>query len=188
MAARLHSAFLPLTIAISIIILELINTLLGHRLSSFFGITPETILGVPKIFTAPFFHGSLRHAMGNMVPFVVLGSFIIMSHGKQRFLTTCLSIMVFSGLATWLIGKTNTVHFGASGVVFGLIAYLMFLGFYSRRILYLFTSATIILFYGTVFVFGLLPIQDGISWEGHLSGAICGIALARYYGQNMRAI
>src|SRR5689334_589117 len=103
----------------------------SHRLDTW-GIRPHHVDRLVGIVTAPFLHSGFAHLSANTVPFVVLG-FAIAFSGLTRVLAVTAIVMVVGGLGTWLIAPSNTVHIGASGVVFGYAAYLVFRGVFTGR-------------------------------------------------------
>ena len=87
-------------------------------------------------------------------------------------------VMLVGGLGTWLIAPSHTVHIGASGIVFGYAAYLVARGVYSRSLGQIAIGLVVLVIWGTTLLQGLVP-EDGISWQGHLFGALGGILAAR---------
>jgi membrane associated rhomboid family serine protease len=83
-----------------------------------------------------------------------------------------------AGLGTWLLGPGNTNHIGASGLVFGFAAYLVARGVFSRRALHIGVGLAVLAVYGSTLLFGLVP-TPGVSWQGHLFGAVGGAVAAR---------
>ncbi len=141
------------------------------------GIVPRASGGLDGVVFAPFLHGSWSHLIGNTVPFLVLGALIALS-GLARVALVTAIVAVVGGLGVWLLGPANTVHIGASGLVFGYAGYLVARGIFSRSLLHLATGALVAAVWGTTLLSGLVP-QDGISWQGHLFGALGGIVAAR---------
>jgi membrane associated rhomboid family serine protease len=86
-------------------------------------------------------------------------------------------VIIVGGLGTWLTAPANTVHIGASGVVFGFAAYLVARGVFTRRMLHIAMGVAVILVYGGTLMFGLVP-TPGISWQGHFFGAVGGVVAA----------
>ncbi len=72
-----------------------------------------------------------------------------------------------------LVGAPNTVHIGASGVVFGYLGYLLLRGYFSRSVGAILLSLLLVVLYGGA-LWGLLPIQTGVSWTAHLFGFLGG--------------
>jgi membrane associated rhomboid family serine protease len=126
---------------------------------------------------APFLHGGFGHLASNTVPFLVMGALIALS-GLRRVLAVTVIVALVSGLGTWLIAPSTSLHIGASGVVFGYAGYLVARGLFDRRLRYLATGVLVALLYGSSLLLGLVP-QEGISWQAHLFGAIGGLVAAR---------
>ncbi len=141
-----------------------------------YGIYPRNIVGLRGILFAPFLHGNFPHLIGNTVPFLVLGWLIMLRETSDFFWVSLVSAFV-SGLGTWMFGS-SAIHIGASGVVFGYLGYLLARGYFERSM----TSIAMSLFVGTLYgslLWGVLPTQMGISWEGHLFGFLGGVLAAR---------
>ena len=155
----------------------------SHRLDTW-GIRPHHVDRLVGIVTAPFLHSGFAHLSANTVPFVVLG-FAIAFSGLTRVLAVTAIVMVVGGLGTWLIAPSNTVHIGASGVVFGYAAYLVFRGVFTGRVQELLLGAAVAALWGSALLSGLVP-HDGISGQGHLCGAIGGVVAAAWLGREGR--
>jgi membrane associated rhomboid family serine protease len=154
---------------------EVIDVLDGHRLDSY-GIHPRDADGLPEIVAAPFLHVSFEHLISNTVPFAIMGATIALG-GLARVAYVSLIVALVSGLGTWLIAPANTIHLGASGVVFGYATYLVARGVYSRRLVEIGVGVLVVGVWGVGLLQGLLP-QDHISWQAHLFGAIGGLIAA----------
>ena len=141
------------------------------------GIAPRDVDGLDGIVWAPFLHGGFLHLLGNTVPFLLLGAAIAWS-GLRRVAAVAAIVAVVGGLGTWLVGPAGTIHIGASGLVFGFAAYLVSRGAFSRRPAHLAVGVLVLLVYGTTLLVGLVP-TPGVSWQGHLFGALGGLAAAR---------
>lgn len=143
-----------------------------------FGVYPRTTEGLVGILTYPLIHGSLEHLINNSVPLFVLLSclFFFYPHVARR---TVLWIYLLSGLWIWISARQN-YHIGASGVVYGLAAFLFFSGLFKRDNRMIAISLVVAFLYGGM-VWGIFPIQERVSWEGHLWGAVSGLALAWLY-------
>ncbi|MGH2948659.1 MAG: rhomboid family intramembrane serine protease [Solirubrobacteraceae bacterium] len=141
------------------------------------GIQPRDADGLAGIALAPFLHAGFGHLVANTVPFVVLGAVIALG-GLGRVATVTAIVALVAGLGTWLVAPAHTVHIGASGVVFGYVAYLIVRGLYSRSALHLAAGAIVAVVWGGTALAGLLP-EEGISWQGHLFGAVGGLLAAR---------
>jgi len=80
------------------------------------------------------------------------------------------------GLLTWFIGRTS-YHIGASGIIYMLFSFIFFSGIFRKYYRLIAVSLVVIFLYGSM-VWYILPIEEKVSWEGHLSGFVTGILLA----------
>lgn len=156
-------------------IVEALDTLLKHRLDAY-GIRPHQIGGLRGIAFAPFLHTGWGHLIGNTLPLAVLG-LIIAVKSVQRFVSVAVIVAVSSGLGAWLVGSSNSLHLGASGLIFGLLTYLLVRGWFAQKLGQILIGVVVALFYGTM-LFGVLPVTTAVSWEAHLFGAIGGVVAA----------
>src|SRR5947207_12508332 len=141
-----------------------------------FGILPRTEAGLPGIVFSPLLHANLHHLLANALPLFVL-LMLLLSNRNYHPYGTLVFIWLASGLGTWLIGRGNAVHIGASSVIFGLAAFPIVAGFLMKSWRSAFVAIFVFLFYGGIF-YGVLPRNGPISWEGHLCGALAGIFAA----------
>ncbi|WP_107766581.1 rhomboid family intramembrane serine protease [Nocardioides terrigena] len=154
---------------------EIVDTLLGNRLDAE-GIRPGYSDGLSGIAFAPLLHAGFGHLIANSVPLLVLG-FLILLSGVARWAAVTTLVWVVAGVGTWLFGGVGTVHLGASGLVFGWLTYLIVRGFVTRRPGQILVGIAVLMAYGGA-LWGVLPGQPGISWQGHLFGAIGGVLAA----------
>jgi membrane associated rhomboid family serine protease len=157
-------------------VVEAIDQVADGRLDAY-GIVPREVDGLDGVAFAPFLHAGWDHLIGNTIPFLVLG-FAIAIGGIARVATVIVVVALAGGLGTWLVAPSNTVHIGASGIVFGFAAYLVARGVYSRSVAQIALGIVVVAVWGTTLLRGLVP-EDGISWQGHLFGAIGGVLAAR---------
>jgi membrane associated rhomboid family serine protease len=136
---------------------------------------PDGLVGVPL---SPFLHGSWGHLIGNTIPFVILGAAIAIG-GLVRVAIVSGIVIVVGGLGTWLTAPTNTIHIGASGMVFGFAAYLIARGAYTRTAWHILGGLAVLAVYGATLLSGFVP-TPGVSWQGHLFGAVGGVVAARF--------
>lgn len=155
---------------------ELVD-LLPHTPFDEWGIRPRTLRGLVGIVTAPFLHAGFGHLIGNTIPFLVLGCLIALS-GVRRYLEVTAIVMLVAGIGAWLTGPSNTDHIGASGLVLGYVTFLLARAVFERKITYIVGSLVVLFLYGGV-LWGLLP-KPGISWQGHIFGAVGGVVAARF--------
>ncbi|MFD0266611.1 rhomboid family intramembrane serine protease [Streptomyces sp. NPDC127106] len=160
-------------------VLEAVDYATGHALDQY-GVVARDPEGLTGIVTGSFLHFGFDHVASNSVPLLVLG-FIAALSGIRRFLAVCGIIILAEGVGTWLISPPNTMTLGASGVVFGLFGYLLVRGFVERRVLGIAVSLGVAAVWGSTMLTGILPIHEGVSWQGHLCGLAAGIATAVYH-------
>ena len=165
-----------LTIFIGLLwLIELYNTGVSHALSDW-GIFPRTEHGLRGIVIWTYLHGSVEHLMANTIPLAVLTWFVLL-RGFKDFLIVTIGVTIISGILLWLMGRP-AIHVGSSGLIFGFFAYLVALGWYEHSFKSWFFAVVTILVYGGI-IWGVLPQQGNVSWEGHLFGLIAGFLIAR---------
>jgi membrane associated rhomboid family serine protease len=157
-------------------VVEVVDSIDNHRLDQY-GIRPRDADGLVGIVAAPFLHAGFGHLTANTVPFVLMG-FAIALRGAGRVLAVTAVVVLVGGLGTWLVAPAHTLHIGASGVVFGYATYLLSRGIFDRDLPELAIGVLVGAIWGTALLSGLLP-REGISWQGHLFGAIGGVVAAR---------
>ncbi len=155
-----------------------VNTLLGGMLNVL-GIIPRTALGLRGIVFSPFLHGNFDHLVANTASFLILG-WLVMLRDSRHFLLVSLFAALGSGIAAWTLGAPNSVHIGASGVIFGYLGFLLLAGWYARSFASIAISVLVAALWGGL-VLGVMPGQVGISWQGHLGGFVGGVMAARWY-------
>lgn len=141
------------------------------------GIVPRTLSGLDGVLWAPLLHSGWPHLIANTLPFLIFG-FLAMANGIGQFVAVTATIWLLGGAGVWLTAPENTVHIGASGVIFGWLVFLLARGFFARSGKQILLAVPLFLFWGGM-LFGVLPGQPGISWQGHLFGALAGLLAAR---------
>ena len=155
-------------------VLEIVDLVPGVDLDQY-GIRPRDAEGLVGVAAAPFLHAGFGHLLANTGAFLVLGCLIALT--THRFWAVTLGVALIGGLGTWLVGAPLTVHIGASGLVYGYAAFLVAWGVLSRSLVSVIVAVVVVLMYGGI-VFGVLPGQPGVSWQGHLFGALGGVVVA----------
>ncbi len=158
-------------------VLELADLLFFGGALDAYGIEPRSVEGLDGVLFAPLLHGGLSHLASNTVPFTVLGLLVLLGGLRNFAVTTALSILV-GGLGVWLVGASDAVHIGSSGLVFGYFGYLLLRGYFSRSVGAILLAGLLVVLYGGA-LWGLLPLQTGISWTSHVFGFLGG-ALSAY--------
>jgi len=158
-------------------LLELLDTLALRGALNQWGIRPRRPAGLWGILWAPLLHGNLGHLMANTAPLAVLGGLILWQK-TELFWTITLAIWLISGLGVWLLGRPQTNHLGASGLVFGYLGFLLGMGYFERSLMAIAIALLVGLTYSSL-LWGLLPLKRGRSWTGHLFGFVGGILVAQ---------
>ena len=163
----------------AMIALHILNALvLGHGWDRY-GIRPAGLDGLwPGMVTAPFLHVSNVHLVNNLIVLAVLGGMAALVVGNARFLAATAFIVLAGGAFTWLIARGGS-HIGASGLVFGYFGFLVGQGLFRQSLASLVVAAVVTFFYGANIFFGIVFPKGCTSWEGHLAGALAGLAYAR---------
>ncbi|MET9861643.1 rhomboid family intramembrane serine protease [Streptomyces smyrnaeus] len=164
-------------------VLEAVDQASGNALDSF-GIQPRRVGELVDVIPSAFMHFGFEHLIANTLPLLVLG-FLAALRGVGRFLVVAAIIVVVSGLGVWLIAPEHSNTAGASGLIFGLFGYLLARGFVDRRITDVALGTVVAVFYGSL-LWGVLPTDSGISWQGHLFGLIGGLLAARLTAEPRR--
>lgn len=140
------------------------------------GIRPRTLTGLIGIFTAPLIHGNLGHLISNTVPLLFLGSVVFFFYPRIGGIVF-FRCYIITNILVWAFSPRVSYHIGASGLIYGLSAFLISFGLLRKDFWSLFISVTVFLMYGGIF-YGVLPTAPEISWESHLAGAMVGIVTA----------
>jgi membrane associated rhomboid family serine protease len=145
--------------------------LLNGQFSYWYGLHTRQLAGVPGIFMAPFLHRGWPHLLSNSFPFLTLSGLLVFFYPRlwPRVLGT---LWIGTGALVWMLGRSVT-HIGASGVVYALAAFLAFSGIFRRDFRAVVVSLVVLFYYGGMVV-GILPGQEGVSWESHLLGLVMG--------------
>nr|WP_243870099.1 rhomboid family intramembrane serine protease [Streptomyces liangshanensis] len=159
-------------------LLEVVDTATGGALDTY-GLSPRSFGELRDVIPMAFLHHGFEHLASNTVPLLVLG-FLAALGGIRRFAAVVLTIMVVGGLGVWLTAADHSNTVGASGVVFGLLGYLLVRGFVNRSAVDLVVGLVVLAVYGSV-LWGVLPTDPSISWQGHLFGLVGGVLAAFLY-------
>lgn len=161
---------IPVLIVIICVIIEAFEAITGFSISSF-GILPRKAEGLYGLFFAPLLHSGFMHLFANSVPVLILG-FALFYFYPQTSRKAFLIIYFATNLLVWIFAR-QSYHIGASGIVYGLASFLFFSGIFKKDTRAVTLAVLVIFFYGGM-IWGILPLEKGVSWESHLSGGITG--------------
>ncbi len=175
MKSKLFTSFVLLSLMWIIFIIDII---LPVNFNSF-GITPRTVSGLFGIAFSPFLHANFTHIISNSLPIFFLTFALLVFYQRIALRVWAMSAII-GGILVWLLARGYSTHIGASGVIFSLIGFLISSGMF-RKTLKAFLVGVIVFFaYGGA-IWGVLPTNPYVSWEGHLFGLIAGVFLAYIY-------
>lgn len=177
----IRSLFFPALIVIFMWIVKILDVTFDLELNRF-GLQPLHWQGLAGIFTAPFLHADFAHLFANSLPMLVLGGLIFYFYREIAWPVVILSWLI-TGSWVWLFARGNAVHVGASGVVYGLAAFLFLSGIIRREKSSMVITLLVTFLYGGM-IWGIFPElfpNQPISWESHLMGLIAGAVLAIWY-------
>jgi len=167
---------IPLLLVLSIWTVFLIEVRLNINFNNY-GILPRNLSGLKGILFSPFIHSSIEHLYNNTVPLVVLSSALIYFYRNAAFKIIFYGI-IFSGLITWSIGR-ESYHIGVSGLIYVLVSFIFFKGVFTKYYRLVALSLIVVFIYGSMLWY-IFPVDDAISWEGHLGGFITGFLSALF--------
>ncbi len=147
-----------------------------------FGLYPMETKGLIGIFTCPFLHADLSHLFANSVPLLLLGALLFFFYKEIAWLILILLYFI-TGLWVWTFARGGAAHIGASGIIYGLAAFLFFSGIIRREPALMVITLLITFLYGGL-IWGIFPEffpKQRISWESHLMGLLAGFVLSVYY-------
>ncbi|SDX65933.1 Membrane associated serine protease, rhomboid family [Amycolatopsis xylanica] len=169
------AAIIALGFTLVLYLVELADVLISGDLDQG-GIHSRDLSGLAGVIWAPLLHGGWSHLFANTVPVLVF-SFLAMAGGLGQWIAVTATIWILGGLGVWLTGPSGAVTVGASGLAFGWLAFLLVRGIFNRSAGQI-VVAVVLLGIWSGMLWGLLPGNPGISWQGHLFGALSGVLAA----------
>ncbi|MDJ0535117.1 MAG: rhomboid family intramembrane serine protease [Xenococcaceae cyanobacterium MO_207.B15] len=168
-------------------VIEIVDFLIFDGQLDRFGIRPHSISGLRGLVFAPFLHGGFPHLIANTIPFITLGWLTMIQETSDFYLVSIITAIV-GGAGVWLLGSPNSIHIGASILIYGYLGFLLLRGYFQKNLPSIILSIVVFFLYGGL-IFGIFPSRIGVSWEGHLfgflGGAIAAWAISRekkFYG------
>jgi membrane associated rhomboid family serine protease len=165
---------IPLIFPILLWLIQLISNLFNLDLYKL-GVLPRNVNGIIGILTSPLIHSGFSHLISNTLPLIVLGIGIFYFYPKVAY-KVFIIIYLGTGILVWIFAR-EAYHIGASGIVYGFISFVFFSGVFRKDNRSIALALVVVFLYGGV-IWGVLPIQEGVSWESHLFGGIVGIISA----------
>ena len=170
-----------------LVILWVIQIIQAFTPLSFYhlGVYPGKIWGLKGILFMPLIHGDFGHLLSNSLPFLSLSVMILFFYRKIAW-PSFFVIYFLSGVLVWLTGffpivfGPSNYHIGASGVIYGLAAFLFGNGIFRRNAKAIALALIVVLYYGSM-IWGIIPGREGISWQGHLMGGIAGLLTSFWF-------
>ncbi|MCG8327192.1 MAG: rhomboid family intramembrane serine protease [Chitinophagales bacterium] len=176
-----QSLLLPAILIAIIWLIQIYQAVSGNDLGVY-GVYPRKVFGLRGIFFSPLIHSGWSHLLSNTPPLFVLSAMILFFYKRVAY-TSFFTIYILTGLAVWLFARDNAFHIGASGVIYGLVAFVFWNGIFRRNLKSIVLALVVVFYYGGMFV-GIVPGQESnISWESHLLGGVVGI-LASFWFKN----
>ncbi|WP_300342271.1 rhomboid family intramembrane serine protease [Nesterenkonia sp.] len=195
--AMVKRTFIPVLLPLAAMwVLFFVSLALGNWFNRSLALEARSLSGLVGIVFMPLLHGSFAHLLANTMSWLVLGG--MTSLLTRRFTSVMVMLWLLSGAVLWLIGSPWVCHapqgascvvnhVGASTVVYGFAAFIVTYAILARRFLAMLFGVFVAFVYGLSMLIGMLPITPGVSWTGHLSGAIAGVAVAFMLTKEARA-
>ncbi|MCF8272331.1 MAG: rhomboid family intramembrane serine protease [Flavobacteriaceae bacterium] len=171
----------PIAIILFIWLVFWFEVRFGFNFSKF-GIYPQTIKGLKGIIFSPFIHGDMQHIYHNTVPLFILSMALFYFYRPIAWKVIVFGIL-FSGFLTWCLGRPS-YHIGASGLIYVLVSFIFFKGVFAKYYRLIALSLVVVFLYGSM-IWYVFPIEENVSWEGHLAGLITGFLFALYFKKSI---
>jgi len=167
----------PLAMTLFIWLVFWFEVRFGYNFTKY-GIYPQTFNGLKGIVFSPFIHGDIYHIYHNTIPLLILSMALFYFYRPIAWKVLLLGVLI-SGFLTWFMGRPS-YHIGASGLIYVLFSFIFFKGVFTKYYRLIALSLLVIFLYGSM-IWYVFPIEENISWEGHLSGLVTGFVFAVYF-------
>lgn len=169
-----YSFIIPLLFIVILWSVKLIEKHFGLNLS-IYGVFPRTLEGLKGVFIAPLLHENYDHLFSNSFPLLLLAAGILYFYPQSSYKVFVI-IYLLPGILVWFFGR-SAYHIGASGIIYGFLAFLFFSGIFRRDNRSIALALIVTFLYGGL-IWGVLPLDKAVSWEYHFFGGITGILCA----------
>lgn len=143
-----------------------------------YGVRPQQWNGLIGVVFSPLLHSTedIWHILNNSIG-IGITAYLLYYFYRDVALRVLLISWVLSGLLTWILGESGSNHIGMSGVIYAVTFFLLVSGFLRKNNMLIRLSLGMVFLYGSL-IWGIFPIKEGMSWEGHLGGFLTGLMLA----------
>lgn len=166
-------------------IIEIADVFVFNNSLDSYGIQPHSMIGLRGIVFAPFLHGGFPHLIANTIPFLTLGWLTMVQETSDFYIVSIASALI-GGLGVWVFGSPQSVHIGASILIYGYLGFLLLRGYFQKNFPSIALSIFVVIAYGSL-IWGVFPSQMGVSWQGHLFGFVGGAIAAKMVAQEKKS-
>lgn len=176
----LFSLYVPAGFVLLLWVIKIIEIISGISFIKY-GLLPNQLTGLIGLITYPLIHSGFYHLISNSLPVLFLGTGILYFYPTAAFKVFTI-VYFLPGILLWFFAR-SAYHIGASGLIYGFVTFLFFSGLIRRDNRSIALALIVTFLYGSL-VWGVLPVDSGISWEGHLFGSVAGILCAIIFRKN----
>ena len=169
-----NALLIPVIAVVAIWAVYFIEIKFGFNFNKF-GIYPKSLTGLRGVIMSPWIHSDTKHLFNNTVPLAVMLAALYFFYEKIATKVLLFGVL-FTGILTWSFARP-AYHIGASGVIYFLVSFIFFSGVFRKYYRLVALSLAVVFLYGSM-IWYVFPVEDRISWEGHLSGFIVGLVFA----------
>lgn len=174
---RLSTLAYPLLIIMLIWFVFWLQIRVSYKIK-FLAIYPLEISGLKGVLFSPFIHSDINHLYHNSLPLFILTLALFYFYRDIAWKIIIWGILC-SGFLTWIIGRPS-YHLGASGLIYVLVSFIFFKGIQVSNYRFIALSLLVVFLYGSM-IWYVFPIDEKISWEGHLCGFITGALFSLFF-------
>ena len=135
-----------------------------------------------RLITPIFLHQSFTHLLFNGFSLAIFGPTIEKYLGSFKFALFFLSTGVIANIATFFLKPLTYIHIGASGAIFGILGFFLYLALFRKKNLTASEINTIYTLTGIAVI--MTFIQPNINIVGHITGLLAGLVLSPLFWRN----